>query len=115
MMMTIYIHSYPKVCHISSSNQDNDTCQTPTLPRSNSPSTIIKQIPSSLSISVINTTKTIKLATHTFQIKPFYDPSLFKYKIYFQGFFLSDDFSLDLHTLQLDIQTQDTVLKTEYH
>ena len=31
-----------------------------------------------------------------------------------QGFFLPDDFSLDLHTLQLQ-QTQDPVLKTVYH
>ena len=54
-----------------------------------------------------------KLSTHTSQVIPFYDHSLLKYKNYFQGFFLPDDFSLDLHTLQHQ-QAQDPVLKTVY-
>ena len=103
----------PKSVTFSFTKQDNDTYQTPTLPRSNSSSTIIKHEPSSLSTSVINKTEPIKFSTHTSQIIPFYDP-FFKYKNYFQGFFLPDDFSLDLHTLQLQ-QTQDPVLKTVYH
>ena len=49
--------------------------------------------------------------THSSQLVPFYDPSLFKYKLYFQGFFLPDDYSLDLKTLQVQ-QSQDPVLRT---
>ena len=41
-------------------------------------------------------------------------PSFFKYKNYSQSFFLPDDFSLDLHTLQHQ-QEQDPLLKTVYH
>ena len=37
--------------------------------------------------------------------------SFFKYRIYFQGFFLPDDYSLDLKTLQQQ-QSQDPVLRT---
>ena len=50
-------------------------------------------------------------ATHCSQIIPFYDTSFFKYKYYFQGFFLPDEYSLDLKTLQQQ-QTQDPVLRT---
>ena len=39
--------------------------------------------------------------------------SFFKYKNYFQGFFLPDDYSLDITTLQQQ-QSQDPVLKTVY-
>ena len=49
--------------------------------------------------------------THSSQLVPFYDPSFFKYKMYFQGFFLPDDYSLDLKTLQVQ-QSQDPVLRT---
>ena len=49
--------------------------------------------------------------THSSQLVPFYDPSFFKYKLYFQGFFLPDDYSLDLKTLQVQ-QSQDPVLRT---
>ena len=49
--------------------------------------------------------------THSSQLVPFYDPSFIKYKIYFQGFFLPDDYSLDLKTLQRQ-QSQDPVLRT---
>ena len=45
-------------------------------------------------------------------IIPFYDTSFFKYKNYFQGFFLPDDYSLDITTLQQ--QSQDPVLRTVY-
>ena len=48
--------------------------------------------------------------THSSQLVPFYDPSFFKYKLYFQGFFLPDDYSLDLKTLQVQ-QSQDPVLR----
>ena len=43
----------------------------------------------------------------------FYDTSFFKYKNYFQGFFLPDDYSLDIKTLQQQ-QSQDPVLRTVY-
>ena len=49
--------------------------------------------------------------THSSQLVPFYDPSFFKYKMYFQGFFLPDDYSLDLKTLQVQ-RSQDPVLRT---
>ena len=42
---------------------------------------------------------------------PFYDTSFFTYKNCFQGFFLPDEYSLYLKTLQ---QSQDPVLKTVY-
>ena len=51
--------------------------------------------------------------THCPQIILFYDTSFFKYKNYFQGFFLPDDYSLDITTLQQQ-QTQDPVLSTVY-
>ena len=38
---------------------------------------------------------------------------IFKYKNYFQGFFLPDDYSLDIKTLQQQ-QSQDPVLRTVY-
>ena len=50
--------------------------------------------------------------THCPQIIPFYDKSSFKNKNYFQGFFLPDDYSLDITTLQH--QSQDPVLRTVY-
>ena len=53
-------------------------------------------------------------STHTSQVIPFYDPSFFKYKNCFQGFFLPDDFSLDLHTLQHQ-QALNPVLNFVYH
>ena len=54
-----------------------------------------------------------KSLTHCSQIIPFYDTSFFKYKNYFQGFFLPDDYSLDITTLQQQ-QYQDPVLRTVY-
>ena len=65
------------------------------------------------------TTSAIKVQTNSpsltycSQVKPFYDTSSFKYKNYFQGFFLPDDYSLDIKTLQIQ-QSQDPVLKTVY-
>ena len=50
--------------------------------------------------AVIDTNEPNKLSTHTSQVIPFYDPSFVKSRNYFQGSFLPDDFSLDLHTLQ---------------
>ena len=50
---------------------------------------------------------------HCPQIIPFYDTSFFKYKNYFQVFFLPDDFPLDITTLQQQ-HSQDPVLTTVY-
>ena len=65
------------------------------------------------SVSAINVQTNLPSPTHCPQILPFYDTSIFKYKNYFQGFFLPDDYSLDITTLQQQ-QSQDTVLKTVY-
>ena len=55
-------------------------------------------------------------ATQCSQILPFYDTSFFKYKYCFQGFFLLDDYALDLKTLQQQQQLpQDPVRKTVYY
>ena len=51
--------------------------------------------------------------THCPQIILFYDTSFFKYKNYFQGIFVHDDYSLDIKTLQQQ-QSQDPVLRTVY-
>ena len=48
-----------------------------------------------------------------FQVIPFYDTSFFKNKNHFQGFFLPDDYSLDIKTVQQQ-QSQDPVLRTVY-
>ena len=50
--------------------------------------------------SAINVQRNSPPVTHCSQIIPFYDTSFFKYKNYFQGFFLPDDYSLDIKTLQ---------------
>ena len=61
--------------------------------------------------STSNATTNPTFMTHSSQLVPFYDPSFFKYKMYFQGFFLPDDYSLDLKTLQTQ-QSQDPVIQT---
>ena len=65
------------------------------------------------SVSAINVQTNIPSLTHCPQIIPFYDTSFFKYKNYFQVFFLPDDYSLDITTLQQQ-QSQDPVLRTVY-
>ena len=65
------------------------------------------------SVSAINVQPNLPSLTHCQQIIPFYDTSFFKYKNYFQGFFLLDDYSLDIKTLQQQ-QSQDPVLRTVY-
>ena len=67
--------------------------------------------PLSESTSAINVQTNSNPITLSQQILPFYDPSFFKYKTYFQGFFLPDDYSLDLKTLQTQ-QSQDPILRT---
>ena len=65
------------------------------------------------SISAINVQTNSPSPTPCSQIIPFYDTSFFKYKNYFQGFFLPDDYSLDIKTLQQQ-QSRDPVLRTVY-
>ena len=64
-------------------------------------------------VSAINVQPNLPSLTHCQQIVPFYDTSFFKYKNYFQSFFLPDDYSLDIKTLQQQ-QSQDPVLRTVY-
>ena len=52
------------------------------------------------SVSAINLQPNLLSLTYCPKIIPFYDTSFFKYKNYFQGFFLPDDYSLDITTLQ---------------
>ena len=52
------------------------------------------------STAAMNVQPNLSPTTHCSQIKPFYGPSLFKYKNHLQGFFLPDDYSLDIKTLQ---------------
>ena len=63
--------------------------------------------------SAIDVRTTSQPTTHCSQIIPFCDTSFFKYKNYFQDFFLPDDYSLDLKTLQQQL-SQDPVLRTVY-
>ena len=65
------------------------------------------------SVSAINVQPNLPSLTHCPQIMPSYDKSFFKYKNYFQGFFLPDDYSLDITTLQQQ-QSLDPVLRTVY-
>ena len=65
------------------------------------------------SFSAINVQPNLPSLTHCPQIIPFYDTSFFKYKNYFQGFFLRDDYSLDITTFQQQ-QSQDPVFRTVY-
>ena len=69
--------------------------------------------PSQKSVSAINVQPNLPSLTHCPQMIPFYDTSFFKYKIYFQDFFLPDDYSLDITTLQQQ-QSQDPVLRTVF-
>ena len=69
--------------------------------------------PLSESASAIDVQTNSNPITHYPQILPIYDPSFFKYKTYFQGFFLPDDYSLDLKTLPTQ-QSQDSILRTDH-
>ena len=65
------------------------------------------------SVSAINVQPNLSSLPHSPQTLPFHDTSFFKYKNSFQGFFLPDDYSLDITTLQQQ-QSQDPVLRTVY-
>ena len=59
-----------------------------------------KPIKTPESTSAIDVQTNPQSFTHCSHIISSYDPSIFKYKNYFQGSFLPDDFLLDLKTLQ---------------
>ena len=65
------------------------------------------------STSAIDIQTNSQPSTHCSQIIPFYDTTFFKYKNHFQGFFLPDDYSLDLKTFRQQ-HSQDPVLGTLY-
>ena len=75
------------------------------------PKPTIKPKSSSETTSAIDVQTKSTSMTHSSQLVLFYDPSFFKYKMYFQGFFPPDDYSLDLKTLQIQL-SQDSVLRT---
>ena len=102
-------HIYTKIPKSDSSFLHDTTLQTENY------STLNKSTPSTSqkSFSAINVQTNLPSLTHCPQIILFYDTSFFKYKNYFQGFFLPDDYSLDITTLQQQ-QSQDPVLRTVY-
>ena len=55
---------------------------------------------SAINVQTNSSSTTLFSITHYSQIIPFFDTYFFKYKNYFQGFFLPDDYSLDIKTLQ---------------
>ena len=106
-------HIYTRIPKNTSSFPPNDTFheQEESFSTINKPklNTTPSSIPESTSAMDVQTNSTPM--THSPQVVPFYDPSFFKYKTYFQGFFLHDDYSLDLKTLQVQ-QSQDPVFRT---
>ena len=76
--------------HIYTRNSKDSTLFTPdTTITSENVSTITNPKSDNHSTYAIELQQTIQLPTHCSQIIPFYDPSFFKYKIYFQGLFLT--------------------------
>ena len=106
-------HIYTRIPKNISSFSPNDTLQEQeeSFSSINKPklNTTPSSIPESISATDVQTNSTPM--THSTQVVSFYDPSFFKYKTYFQGFFLPDDYSLDLKTFQVQ-QSQDPVLRT---
>ena len=103
MTKIIYIPQFQNLTLLSYKTQH---CKLKTL-RQLTPNTAQKYV------SAIIVQPNLPSLTHSPQIIPFYDTSFFKYKNYFQGFFLPDDYSLDITTLQQQ-QSQDQVLRTVY-
>ena len=104
-------HIYTRIPKQDSSFTSDNTLQDKTKTYSN----IKSPIPTTPdeSASAINFQSHSRRTTHCSQIKPFYDTSFFKDKNNFQGFFLPDECSLDLKTLQQQ-QSKDPVLRTVY-
>ena len=102
-------HIYTRIPKSDSSFLKDTTLQTENFSTLNQ----LNHITSQKSVSAINVQPNLPSLTHCQQIIPFYDTSFFKYENYFQGFFLPDDYSLDIKTLQQQ-QSQDPVLRTVY-
>ena len=102
-------HIYTRIPKSDSSFLQDTTLETENFSTLNQLTHITSQKP----VSAINVQPNLPSLTHCQQIIPFYDTSFFKYKNYFQGFFLPDDYSLDIKTLQQQ-QSQDPVLRTVY-
>ena len=102
-------HIYTRIPKSNSSFLQDTTLQTENYSTLKQPTHNTSQ----KSVSAINVQPNLPSLTHCQQIIPFYDTSFFKYKNYFQGFFLPDDYSLDIKTLQQQ-QSQDPVLRTVY-
>ena len=102
-------HIYTRIPKSDSSFLHDTTLQTENY------STLNKSTPktSQKFVSAVNVQTNLPSLTHCPQIILFYDTSFFKYKNYFQGFFLPDDYSSDITTLQQQ-QSQDPVLRTVY-
>ena len=102
-------HIYTRIPKSDSSFLHDTTLQTENY------STLNKSTPktSQKSVSAIKVQINLPSLTHCPHTIPFFDTSFFKYKNYFQGFFLPDDYSLDITTLQQQ-QSQDPVLRTVY-
>ena len=95
-------HIYTRIPKSDSSFLQDTTLQTENYSTRKQPTHTTSQ----KSISAINVQPNLPSLTHCQQIILFYDTSFFKYKNYFQGFFLPDDYSLDIKTLQQQ-QSQD--------
>ena len=105
-------HIYTRIPkHNSSFSPDETLHEQETLSTITKSKSTIKPKSSSEITSAIDVQTNSTSMTHSSQLVPFYDPSFFKFKMYFQGFFLPDDYSLDLKTLQRQ-QSQDPVLRT---
>ena len=97
-------HIYTRIPKCDSSFSTDSTLQENYSTLQQPPSTIPQESASAISVQT-NSPSPI----HCSQIVPFYDTSFFKYKNYFQGFFLPDDYSLHIKTLQQQ-QSQDPIL-----
>ena len=107
--MTKIIYIYTRIPKSDSSFLPDTTLQTENYSTLNKSTSNTPQ----KSVSAINVQTNLPSLTHCSQIIFFYDTSFFKYKNYFHGFFLPDDYSLDITTLQQQ-QSQDPVLRTVY-
>ena len=102
-------HIYRRIAKSDSSFLPDTTLQTEKYSTLNKSTSNTSQ----KSVSAIYVQTNLPPLTHCPQIIPFYETSFFNYKNYFQGFFLPDDYSLDITTLQQQ-QSQDPVLRTVY-
>ena len=89
-------HIYTRIPKFDSSFLHDTTLQTENYSTLNQ----LTHTTSQKSVSAINVQPNLPSLTHCQQIILFYDTSFFKYKNYFQGLFLPDDYSLDIKTLQ---------------